>query len=153
MSGDTRRYWTPQEDRLLLEFQPAPARNLRDLAQELGRTYYAVRGRRKALQAGHVQPAAEPCCLGCGAKLPEGRHHGCCERCRLTHQRRSNRRRYLMGSLSTSGKAGRRWQPWTEEDDRRVLQEPLTLNLARELGRTMKSCTVRRQRLQYVEST
>lgn len=77
---------------------------LRDLACELGRTYYATRLRRKALIAGSVRSADEP-------RPP----------------RDSTR--------------------WTAYEDRRVLSERVTLDLARQLGRTLKACVVRRQRL------
>lgn len=141
-----RRYWTREEDEALTRFVPYQGRSLRDLARELGRTYYATRLRRKALLAGHVTPGGPTCDL-CSAPLKDGRRHGHCEDCRTARAQENNLVRYKSGSLATRGVAQRKWSRWTAADDAKLLSEPLSIALARDLGRTLKSCSVRRQRV------
>lgn len=121
--------------------------SLRDIARDLDRTYYATRLRRKVLLNGKVQPVGPPACPACDEPLAPGRHHGLCDDCRRDRQRAGYRYRYRASVLASHGAADRKWMRWRAEDDVRLTTEPLTLDLAWQLGRTMKSCIVRRQRL------
>lgn len=141
--------WTDQEDLRLRDFVAGGGVTLRDLAQELGRTYYACRTRRKLLISGQIKPgqALLPRKCRCGNPIPQGSRSRRCEACRKRSLLQSYKVRYRSGSEATQGAAKNRFSRWTEEDDALLLQQPITIGLARRLGRTLKSCYARRERL------
>lgn len=143
------RVWTVEEDMRLLRFKAGPGRTLRALAEELGRTYYACRTRRKLLTSEKIRPGQAMLprkCRGCQAPLPPGRPRYC-ESCRKRALLKSYRMRYRSGSLATIGAAHNRFARWSDEDDQVLMSGKVTISLARRLGRTLKSCYARRERL------
>lgn len=76
------RYWTAEEDRALLAYEPGKGLSLRDVALSLNRTYYACRARRKELLANRIQPGGRYSCVLCFEPLPEGQKRGYCPSCR-----------------------------------------------------------------------
>ncbi len=136
--------WSPEEDAQVLAYVPHTGLTLRDVAAELGRTYFACRRRRKDLLAGRVEAAGAHECARCRAPLPEGRQHGYCEKCKGDASRANQRSYYQRNREATLPAASRNRRRWQPGEDARLLAGALTVAVARELQRTLAACQDRR---------
>jgi hypothetical protein len=141
------RNWTLSEDQVLLAFRPSRAKTLRQLADELGRTFSATRHRRKALLARRLQPGQVYLCRGCEDPLPCEQKHGYCATCRDIRRRIRYEDRYQAERQATRPFASRRGAPWSPDEDHAVLSAYPTVTIALQLGRTLASCRSRREKL------
>lgn len=136
-------YWTAAEDQALLEHRPGRGPSLRELAEELGRTYYAARRRRKDLASGRLSPGGAHRCSRCESLLPERQKHGHCPACRAAPDKPRTSR--TPEEIASATNAGLRWKPL---DDAILMSSPtVTLPQAHNLGRTQSACWARRRRL------
>lgn len=141
------RYWTEEEDRALLAFRAGYDKTLRQLAEELGRTFAAARHRRKALLARRLRPGQRYLCRGCTEMLPPGQKHGFCAACRDRKRKQRYSTRYALERRATRPGADRKGMRWTPDEDRAVLSAYPDVEMARHLKRTLASCRSRRDKL------
>jgi hypothetical protein len=143
-----RRYapWQEWEDRLLAEFDPADGVTLRAVARRLKRSYYACRLRRKRIQSGTVVPGRLVDCPRCSLPLPPGQRRGHCQAC-TERNKAEVRLRRLEEAREQAKAATLKRSRWSVEDDARLLEEGVSVELARELGRTVFGLYSRQHRL------
>lgn len=146
----TRRYarWERWEDRVLRDFDRRGGMTLRWIAgEQLGRSYYAVRLRRKRIQAGEIDPEAPASCARCGIELEDERRQGYCPDCAARNREELLQRR-RDATREESRMARRKRLRWSHEEDARLLAAGPTRATAQELGRTVYACWSRHSRLQ-----